>query len=141
MSIRQVHEGHVGEGLDGGLTLGSVHVAGFAETLTGLQLAHGIAAAHHRSAPRNDHVEAIVHLAFPDDLLGLLVPGVVAILYVGSTAFAFEVIGDLDLLGIVQQRSASNDPPARTRCFTSRHLPHMLCRHDAPVEECTCHTW
>src|SRR5690606_9920155 len=61
------------ERFDRRLSLRAAHVAGLAEAIAFIELTDRIAAAHDGDAPRHDDVEAIVHLAFFDDLLALLV--------------------------------------------------------------------
>src|SRR4029077_13668878 len=56
-------------GADGGGALGTLHVAGLAEAVPGIEGADALAVALHDAAAADQDVEAVVHLAFLDDLL------------------------------------------------------------------------
>jgi transketolase N-terminal domain/subunit len=57
--------------LDGRGALGAAHVAGLAEAVAALQIAERLAEALDADPALHDDVEAVVHLAFLDDLLGV----------------------------------------------------------------------
>ena len=59
------------DAIDRGGALRAAHIAGLAETVAALQISERPSAPLHADAPLHDDVEAIVHLAFLDDLLGI----------------------------------------------------------------------
>src|SRR4029077_4017855 len=67
---------HRTAGADGGGALGARHVAGLAETVTGVERADALPVTLHHTAAAHQNVEAVVHLAFLDDLLsaGVVLP-------------------------------------------------------------------
>src|SRR6185437_14002430 len=62
---------HAAGGTNGRRSLGSGHIARLAEAIASLQPTDGLAVALDCAAPGDEDVEAIVHLAFLDDLLAL----------------------------------------------------------------------
>ena len=60
---------HRAAGADGGGALGAGHVAGLAEAVAGVERTDALAVALHHAAAAHQDVEAVVHLAFLDDLL------------------------------------------------------------------------
>src|SRR6185312_14711583 len=107
---------HRARGADGGGPLGAGHIARLAEAVAGVEGADAPPVPLDRAAARDQDVEAIVHLAFLDDLLALRVvlpaarPQHLPDLRMGELVEELEATQDAELLLPVDARVGLAQP-------------------------------